>query len=58
MYSLKHVPVSITNATLLSTSGYYPQMIFNPSLTFPYQQVLGYHLYPVCPHYLVMLREL
>ena len=57
MYSLKHIPVSITNNAPLSILVLSPDA-FNPRLTSPYQQVLGYHLYPVCPHYLVVLREL
>lgn len=35
--------------TPFSTFGCCLQTILNPRLTFPYQQELGYHLYPACP---------
>lgn len=52
-----------TFPSALPTTLHYPfwyglQMIFNPRLASPYQQELGYHLYPACPHYLVVLGEL
>lgn len=57
MHSIKHIPTSITNNAPLSISVLSPDD-FNPRLTSPYQRELGYHLYPACPHYLVVLGEL